>query len=277
MTDIDKVAKYWNARPCNVRHSSKVVGSVEYFDEVEAKRYFVEPHNPEFAEFSRWTGKRVLEIGCGIGTDTINFARYGAIVTAIDLSEASVTIARQRAQVFGLQGSIEIIQGSAEDLDSILCDDEKFDLIYSFGVIHHTPNPDKVFAQIAKHLAPGGEFRVMVYNKLSWRVLEILMQEKHPLKHLRNIDRLIAEYSEAQQGCPVTLAYTPAGFFRTLESHDLQVTDVKIRHIFPWKIDKYVKGQYDLKTLWKLVPKPIFNLLQNTIGWHLCYTAKARP
>src|SRR5512132_3300903 len=99
---IADVQRYWDARPCNIRHSAKPVGTRAYFDEVEARKYFVEPHIPGFAEFERWRGKRVLEVGCGIGTDTINFARAGAEVTAIDLSERSLEIARKRATVYKL-------------------------------------------------------------------------------------------------------------------------------------------------------------------------------
>ncbi len=84
---MGRVKEYWNQRPCNIRHSTKPLGTKEYFDEVEARKYFVEPHIPRFAQFERWRGKKVLEIGCGIGTDTINFARHGADVTAIELSE----------------------------------------------------------------------------------------------------------------------------------------------------------------------------------------------
>ena len=86
---IQSVKDYWNARPCNVRHSTAEIGTEEYFDQVEARKYFVEPHIPGFAEFERWKGKNVLEIGCDIGPDTINFARAGATVVAVDLSRGS--------------------------------------------------------------------------------------------------------------------------------------------------------------------------------------------
>src|SRR5271170_3788689 len=113
---LTDVQNYWNARPCNIRHSTKPPGTAEYFNEVEQRKYRVEPHIPGFAEFERWRGKRVLEIGCGIGTDTINFARAGAHVTAVDLSEKSLEMARRRAEVFGLADRIHFFQADSEHL-----------------------------------------------------------------------------------------------------------------------------------------------------------------
>jgi 2-polyprenyl-3-methyl-5-hydroxy-6-metoxy-1,4-benzoquinol methylase len=129
---IEKVKEFWDRRPCNIRHSPKPVGTREYFDEVEARKYFVEPHIPRLAEFPRWKGKKVLEIGCGIGTDTINFARHGAWVTAVELSERSLEIARKRAEVYGLSDRIRFYLGDAEELSRFV-PVEPYDLIYSFG------------------------------------------------------------------------------------------------------------------------------------------------
>src|SRR5467141_1579389 len=128
--EIARVRDYWNDRPCNIRHSTAPVGTKEYFDEVEARKYFVEYHIPGFAEFKRWRGKKVLEIGCGIGTDTINFARAGAQVTTVDLSEKSMELARQRAAVLGLEERIGFYSGNAEQLSTFV-PVAPYDLIYS--------------------------------------------------------------------------------------------------------------------------------------------------
>src|ERR1700739_216053 len=132
LKSIAEVRKYCDDRPCNIRHSSKPIGSRESFDEVEARKYFVEPHIPRFADFERWQGKRVLEIGCGIGTDTINFARNGARVTAVDLSGKSIEVARRRAEVYGCGDRVDFYVANAEELTCSV-PVEPYDLVYSFG------------------------------------------------------------------------------------------------------------------------------------------------
>jgi 2-polyprenyl-3-methyl-5-hydroxy-6-metoxy-1,4-benzoquinol methylase len=205
-TPVDTVREYWDRRPCNIRHSPLPVGTREYFDQVEERKYLVEPHIPAFADFGRWAGARVLEVGCGIGTDTMNFARAGATVTAADLSGESIKVAIQRAEVFGLSDAITFVNTDAESMDGIP-EEPAFDLVYSFGVIHHTPHPGRVLEQARRRMGPGGTLKVMVYNRRSWKVAGIII--RYGKGRFWAADRLIAEHSEAQTGCPVTFSYTP--------------------------------------------------------------------
>lgn len=272
-TAISNVHSYWNARPCNVRHSPKPVGTKEYFDEVEARKYYVESHIPRFAEFERWKGKKVLEIGCGIGTDTINFARHGAYVTAVDLTEKSLELARQRAQVYGLEDRIRFVQANAEELSAHV-PVEIYDLVYSFGVIHHTPHPERVVEEIRKYVKPDSSIRIMVYNRWSWKVLWIAFV--YGKGQLWKIDRLIAEYSEAQTGCPVTYSYSRRSGKKLLETQGFRVTRTSVDHIFPYSIPEYVQYRYKKVWYFRWIPRFLFRRLERWFGWHLCLTAQPR-
>lgn len=264
---IEQVAEYWNARPCNIRHSPLPVGTREYFDQVEARKYMVEPHIPAFADFAQWRGKRVLEVGCGIGTDTINFARAGARVTAVDLTEKSLEVARQRARVFGLEDRIQFIQANAEELRKSV-PVEPYDLIYSFGVIHHTPHPERVLEELRAYMAPHTSVRIMVYNRWSWKVLWILCV--YGKFQFWKIDQLIAEYSEAQTGCPVTYSYSRTSGRAWLESHGVKVERAFAEHIFPYSIPEYVKYEYKKVWYFRMLPNFMFRALERAFGWHLC-------
>jgi ubiquinone/menaquinone biosynthesis C-methylase UbiE len=269
---IDQVRDYWNRRPCNIRHSTRPPGSREYFDEVEQRKYFVEPHIPQFAEFPRWRDKRVLEIGCGIGTDTMNFARNVASVTAVDLSEKSLEMARKRAEVFGLTGRIRFFHGSAEQLDEIM-PQETFDLIYSFGVIHHTPHPDRVLEQVRKYVRPGSTAKIMVYHRHSWKVFWILMT--YGKGRFWRLPEVVARHSEAETGCPVTYTYTKRELRELLERHGFKVKQMQVEHIFPYRIRDYVQYRYVKEWYFRWMPEPFFHALEKRLGWHLCVTAEA--
>lgn len=114
--DIRAVKTFWDNRPCNIRHSDSTFGTRQYFDEVSTRRYFIEPHIIEFCDFPKWKNKNVLEIGCGIGTDGVQFAQHGANYTGFELSDASLTIAKSRFEIYGLKG--DFIQRDAELADT---------------------------------------------------------------------------------------------------------------------------------------------------------------
>lgn len=266
---IRKVQDFWNARPCNIRHSQKPLGSREYFDEVEKRKYFVEPHIPEFAEFSKWKGKKVLEIGCGIGTDTINFARAGADVTVIELSDKSLDVATQRAQVFGLADRIHFHQGNAEQLPQVVAP-QRFDLVYSFGVIHHSPHPQTIVRHVHDHyLQPGGQFRLMVYSKVSYKLFWVMKEEG--VWDMSRLDELIARNSEAQSGCPVTWSYTFDEARRLLDGFRIHHMDK--RHIFTWDVEAYKRYEYKKDPAWAQVSDGQLAQLEKELGWHLLIQA----
>lgn len=272
-TPIDYVREYWNARPCNVRHSTAEVGTRPYFDEVEARKYRVEPHIPRLAEFERWCGKRVLEIGCGIGTDTMNFARAGARVTAVDLSRASLDLAQQRAEVYGLSDQIRFYEADAERLAEVV-PSEPYDLVYSFGVIHHSPHPDRILEQVRQSFVQrGSTLKLMVYYKYSWKVFWILAT--YGKGAFWRLDDLVAENSEAQTGCPITYTYSRRSLARLLPP-SFAVRDMWVDHIFPYRIPDYVQYRYVRQWYFRSLPPAAFRWLEQRAGWHLCVTAQAR-
>jgi SAM-dependent methyltransferase len=263
------VRDYWNARPCNIRHSPQPVGSKEYFDEVTARKYFVESHIPQFAEFERWAGKRVLEIGCGIGTDTLSFAQNGARVTAVDLSEKSLEVARQRAEVFGQQDRIDFFHGNSEELTSFV-PAARYDLVYSFGVIHHTPHPDRVLQQVQHYMDAQSELRLMVYSKASYKLFQIMREEG--VWDLSRLDELIARNSEAQTGCPVTYTYTYDEARALLQGYE--ILDMRKAHIFTWDVEAYKRYEYKKDPAWAQVGDEELQSLEKELGWHLLIRAR---
>jgi len=265
---IDQVKDYWNSRPCNIRHSPAEVGTKEYFDQVEERKYKVEPHIPGFAQFERWRGKKVLEIGCGIGTDTMNFARAGAEVTAVELSIESMNVAKKRAEVFGLTDSITFYHANAEELSKVV-PIEEYDLIYSFGVIHHTPHPERAIKEIKKYTKPSTVLKLMLYYRWSWKVLWIMMTDGK--FRFWELDKFIAKNSEAQTGCPVTYSYGHKSVRKFLKG--FKVIKSQADHIFPYRILDYKEYRYVKVWYFRFMPRPLFRLLEKTFGWHLCVDA----
>lgn len=268
---IQEVKNFWDARPCNLKHSSKTAGTKEYFDEVEKKKFFVEPHLVKFADFPSVKGKKVLEIGCGLGTITVNFARAGAKkVTAVDLSDRSLALAKQNAEVNGFGQIIEFYHANAEELSKTV-PLEEYDLIFSFGVIHHTPNPERVLKALHSYLSPDGQLKIMVYYRYSWKVFWILM--KYGKCRFWDLSRLVAAHSEAQTGCPITYIYSRKEAAGIFENQGFKLVAVDVDHIFPYRIPEYIKNEYVKVWYFRILPSKVFDFLKKIFGWHLCITA----
>lgn len=252
---IDEVREFWDARPCNVRHSSKPQGTREYFDEVEQKKFTAEPHIPAFCEFDRWQGRRVLEIGSGIGTMAINFARAGADYTGVELSAESLALTQQRFEVYGHRG--RFYQGNAEHLTDFV-PVEPYDLVFTWGVIHHTPNPAQILAEAQNYMKSGTCFKVMVYAHDSWK--NYMIQAGH-------------DQPEAQYGCPIAYTYTKQELIDMI-GPGFRVISVEQDHIFPFQIEPYKQGRYLKQPWFESMPPEIFRVLEQRLGWHLMITAE---
>ncbi len=240
---------YWDRRPCNVRHGTDPVGSEEWSRQVTARKYFVEPHIPAFAQFNQWCGKRVLEVGCGIGTDTLSFAQAGANIVAIDLSRESLKLASQRMPRRQYP-NVELVHTNAE----IALPDGPFDLIYSFGVLHHICRPLRALQLMKMRLRHDGELYLMVYAK-------------------RSLKSLLDEQPEAQPGCQIMRRYSKGGIKDLLWRAGFTASDVRRIHIFPYRVDDYVKHQYVRR--WYL-PAWLMPWLEPALGDHLLVKARLR-
>lgn len=237
----EAVRAHWEADPCGSRLAAAEPGSRAFFEQVEAERYRLEPFIPSFAEFERWRGKRVLEIGVGLGTDFVRFARAGALVTGIDLTEAAAALVRRRLELEGLEGDVR-----AADAEALPFPDASFDLVYSWGVLHHTPDTERAVAEVRRVLAPGGEARIMLYWRRSWFALGVwgktALLRGRPWRSFTDV---LASHVES----PGTKAYTQ----RELEELFRSFSDVRYRR-FLTPYDRRVAG-------------PLTRLAGDRLGW----------
>lgn len=159
----ERVRAFWQAHPCGTKFADAEPGTRLFYERVEEHRYRTEWHIPAAADFAGTKGLRVLEIGCGLGTDGAQFAKAGADYVGVDLTEAAVDFARKRFELFGLAGTFRT--ADAEKLDF---ENESFDLVYSHGVLHHTPDTVGAVREVHRVLRPGGRAIVMLYHRGSY-------------------------------------------------------------------------------------------------------------
>lgn len=253
--NIDQIREYWDSRPCNIQHSQRELGSREYFDEVEAKKFRAEPHIPDFCGFDDWCGKKVLEIGCGIGTMAINFARAGAQYVGVELSEKSLDLTRQRFRVYDQPGKFYV--ADAENLSKTV-PIEHYDMIFSWGVIHHSPDPERIIRQCEYYMTSGSVLKLMVYANHSWKNYMIESGFDQP---------------EAQTGCPLAHTFT-ADQVRVMLGPRFMIESIEQDHIFPWQIEPYKRGEWIRQPWFEAMPDPVFKVLERHLGWHLMVTAR---
>ncbi len=180
----ERVRAFWQANPCGVKFADTPPGTRRFYELVEAHRYTKEWHIPAAADFQSARGLKVLEIGCGLGTDGAQFAQAGADYTGVDLTEAAVHLARKRFEIFGIPGKFQT--ADAEQLEFA---DGTFDLVYSHGVLHHTPETGKAIREVHRVLRPGGRAVIMLYHRDSYNYRVNISMLRRAGAHLLRFDR----------------------------------------------------------------------------------------
>jgi SAM-dependent methyltransferase len=242
----ERVRAYWNERLHDLEMTTQPRGSAGFFRELHDYRFEKLDYLPRLVDFGAWRERRVLEIGCGVGTDLARFAQGGAIVTGVDLSETALGLARQNFAVNGLRGDLRLADGTRLPLA-----EGSFDLVYCHGVLQYSADPEGIIREAHRLTAPGGEAIFMVYNRRSW----LAWMSKHLGVGLEHDD------------APVFTLYTRAGFERLL-------APFPVRRIVPERFPVASRLHHGLKAvLFNGLFVPAFRILPRAwvrpYGWHL--------
>jgi ubiquinone/menaquinone biosynthesis C-methylase UbiE len=160
---VESVREFWNTEACGTHFVREFADDRDFFSKYRAFRYQTEWHIPAFAAFASASGQEVLEIGCGNGADGAMFALHGAHYTGVDLTAEAIDKTRRHFAAEGLDGTFR-----QENCERLSFSDESFDLVYSFGVLHHTPSPEDAIREVYRVLKPGGTARIMLYHRHSF-------------------------------------------------------------------------------------------------------------
>jgi ubiquinone/menaquinone biosynthesis C-methylase UbiE len=260
-----RAREQWGQDPCGAEHGrAHELGTREFFDEVERHRYTeYAPWMPSVMGFKDFAGSRLLEIGCGMGSDLLQFARGGAKCTGIDLTPRSIEITRHRFELYGERGDFVLSDG-----ERLPFNNEAFDVVYSNGVLHHTPDTAGAIREVHRVLAPGGTAKVMLYHKNSFAYWGEMIVRRGvfggELLRGRSPEEIMSrwvEYSE-HDARPLVKAYSRKeavkmfGMFKDVRTDVEQMTRAELRFLSP------------------LVPDNLFNRLCRSIGWNVIVTAK---
>jgi ubiquinone/menaquinone biosynthesis C-methylase UbiE len=160
---LEAIRIYWNEHIHDLEIARHAVGTKEFFAELAAYRFEKLEYLPRVVDFSAYAGKRLLEVGCGVGIDLARFAQQAARVTGVDLAEVSIDLARRNFALHGLSGDLQVMNG-----ECLQFHDSSFDVVYAHGVLQYANDAERMIEEIQRVLKPGGEAILMVYNRYSW-------------------------------------------------------------------------------------------------------------
>lgn len=243
---IDDVRTYWERHIHDLEITRHPVGSRGFFDDLDEYHFDKLHHLLRLVDFNGYRGRQVLEVGCGAGVDLARFAKGGALVTGVDLTQSAIDLATANFNQQGLAGEFRVANGEQLPFDT-----DRFDLVYAHGVVQYTAHPETLVAECRRVLKPGGRAIFQVYNRVSW------------LNALSKVMKVGLEHDDA----PVLGKYS-IGEFRALLAGFRKVEIVPERFPVKSRLHGGWKG-----TLYNGVFVGAFNTLPRSLvrrfGWHL--------
>jgi ubiquinone/menaquinone biosynthesis C-methylase UbiE len=281
-----RVQSFWQNVPCDSWFTNEKCGTPAFYKTLDEHRYKVHPRLESAAGIEKTKGKRVLEIGCGCGSEAERFARAGASYTGVDLTNAAVSITQRRFELGGLQG--RFAQGDAENLPFA---DGSFDLVYSHGVLHHTPDTPRAIREVHRVLAPGGRAVIMLYYQDSFNYHVNLRIVRRLRAHLLKTDlgmklsrKIWREPEEELRRHAELLRQDPGAYLdmQNMLNRNTDGPDNPLSQVFSrvsatglfWQFENVRTEVMFWNPNWlpgigKLVPKAIEEWLASRWGWHL--------
>ena len=259
-----RAREQWSQDPCGAEFDREhELGTREFFDAIERHRYSeYAPWMPATMGFDKFPGVRLLEIGCGMGSDLLQFARGGSECTGLDITPRSVEITRHRFRLYGLSGNFMLSDG-----EHLPFANESFDVVYSNGVLHHTPDTTGAIREVHRVLRKGGTAKVMLYhrNSLNYWIEIVLRRGVLGAEFLRgrsaeDIMSRVVEHSE-HNARPLVKVYSRR------EMHELfsMFEEVGVQ------VDQLSRDE--LRFLSPIVSDSLLQRLQKSIGWNVIATA----
>jgi len=265
------IKQYWESEPCGTRYSNEA-DRLAYFADLERVRYQMEPHILELADFRSSKGRKVLEIGVGAGIDFANWVKAGAIATGVDLTESGLSLAKEWLALLGYrENPFQLLAGDAEDLPFL---HDSFDIVFAYGVLHHTPDTVKAFQEAYRVLFTGGQLRCMIYHVPSWTAINLWLYhgllQMRPWKSLRDV---VYENLES----PGTKAYTGTEARALLKEVGFKNIDINLflggGDLLTLKLSRKYERNSLVRWAVTLYPRSIIKRLGNRLGTLMCITA----
>lgn len=259
-----EIKKSWDSFICYpkglIEKTQVKVGEKAFFETIQKERYLVHPYILSLLKELDCQGKRVLEVGCGVGSDLVYLAERGALVTGIDLSPKSITLAKKHCRCFGMKAKL-----LCADAERLPFRDNSFDIVYSMGVLHHTPMIQKAISEIYRVLNPGSEAIVMLYHKnfftywlklfiINWLVKGNFLR----MSFQQTVNSL--EYN----GCPLV------NLFSMKEAGEIFI-GAGFEKI---KMETFYINQNNIPLIGRCIPQRFLDVLAKKFGFHLVISAK---